>query len=202
MRTRSLSRRPNSLSSEPSTPSTPNVSDADGKKKKKKKKKLNFEDTVMNMTFKVNEVHLEISTLPREDAGGWVPQLVIDIRDVVIQSTNSSWEVVKLSAANDVDKKQALKRTYKQLTCQSLSVNLIQLDGSPMSLVKRIPAEIRVAACLNTDMDEYTAITVDMLFEEVPSPSSSFPRVSSHPLMLVVTRPHRSISQPTSSRGK
>jgi hypothetical protein len=71
--------------------------------------------------------------------------------------------------ASTIDKQLSLLYTYKQLTCQSLSIALIQLDGSPMSLVNNIPAEIRVGACLNTDIDQYTSITIDTLFEEVCS---------------------------------
>ena len=51
----------------------------------------------MSVTLKINQIDVRVTTLPSVRPE-WAPLLHIDISDVLVQSTNSNWEVnIKLN---------------------------------------------------------------------------------------------------------
>jgi hypothetical protein len=50
-------------------------------------------EIMMDVTIEINEISVKLQTLPSVFRPNWTPVLEIKIKGVLIQSTNSKWEV-------------------------------------------------------------------------------------------------------------
>jgi hypothetical protein len=100
----------------------------------KKSKPKTKSDLTDNMQVVVNNVHMTVQTL-----GG--PLVMIDLDDILIQSTNNKWEVVDLAQARDFDKDQGIESLYKKLTVRAINLALITEKSSHMVL-NQMPLKI------------------------------------------------------------
>jgi len=143
-------------------PSTPNL--------EKKKKKSTMADMIKNMRVEIKEAHLSIKLLARVEEGdsNWTPHMIVDVYNVVIQTTNSGWEVVDLGMCKVKNDASNTEIQHKQVVCQSFSLGLVSQDNeTKLPIISNIPAEIRMAAVLDIVEDKYIKVSVDSLFEEI-----------------------------------
>lgn len=105
-------------------------------KKKNEKSSSSRSDIMDNAQLVVNSVHITIQTL-----GGSL--MMIDLEDIVIQSTNGNWQVVDLGNSRTIDKEQGLEYLYKRLSVRAISVALIT-DKSAHMILQQMPLQIQM----------------------------------------------------------
>lgn len=115
-----------------------------------KSTKKGISNFVRDMKIVINEAHFAVKLLPRDEPGvenPWAPHLTFDFVNIIIESTNGEWKVVKLSQAPSKDETKKIEQTYKLALCRSVSISLITNNdtGSSMKIVDKIPLEIHVS---------------------------------------------------------
>eukprot|EP00026_Physarum_polycephalum_P000153 Phypoly_transcript_00153.p1 GENE.Phypoly_transcript_00153~~Phypoly_transcript_00153.p1 ORF type:complete len:1043 (-),score=250.60 Phypoly_transcript_00153:3302-6352(-) len=106
------------------------------KKKSSNEKPSSRSDIMDNAQLVVNSVHITVQTL-----GGSL--MMIDLEDIVIQSTNGNWQVVDLGNSRTVEKDLGLETLYKRLSVRSITVALLTEKSAHM-LLQQMPLQIQI----------------------------------------------------------
>ncbi|KYQ90429.1 hypothetical protein DLAC_09050 [Tieghemostelium lacteum] len=105
-------------------------------KKFKKKTKNKRNEITENLQIEVKSLKLNIATLHGRT-------LMIEIDDILIQSTNSNFQIVELSQMKNIDKESGTESLHKLITAKSISIK-IQDEGGLLNipLVENLPLKV------------------------------------------------------------
>eukprot|EP01114_Cavostelium_apophysatum_P007447 TRINITY_DN1954_c0_g1_i3.p1 TRINITY_DN1954_c0_g1~~TRINITY_DN1954_c0_g1_i3.p1 ORF type:complete len:1100 (-),score=395.71 TRINITY_DN1954_c0_g1_i3:28-3327(-) len=115
----------------------------------KSKKKTSQLEILLDVTVKINSISLKVSTLPSLKPN-WTPLLEITIKNVVLQSTNGSWQVVDLAKAKDTDPtNKDVQLLHKELNARAISVVLHTENNGRIVLLDEAPLKVRMTSKWN-----------------------------------------------------
>lgn len=106
------------------------------KKKTSSNSSSSRSDIMDNAQLVVNNVHITIQTL-----GGTL--VMIDLDNIVVQSTNDKWAAVDLNQSRTIDKEQGSETLYKKLTVKSITMALLTEKSAHM-ILQQIPLRIQL----------------------------------------------------------
>ncbi|GAM26277.1 hypothetical protein SAMD00019534_094520 [Acytostelium subglobosum LB1] len=104
-------------------------------KKFKKKNKNKRNEVTENMMVEVKRMNLSVSTMRGET-------LIVDVEDVLVQSTNSNFQPGDLSSIKSVDKEQGTESLFKLITAKSISIKIQDMGGMTYSVIDNIPLKV------------------------------------------------------------
>jgi hypothetical protein len=114
----------------------------------KKKGAPGFIERILdNIKFEVHEIQFKVKTLGKHRKNKYKllpPIIFLHIRDIVIHSTNSKWQVVDLKEVHKVNARGEVLM-FKEIHLGRVSISLLSKDTqNALALVDNIPVRVRV----------------------------------------------------------
>ncbi|KAM9953109.1 hypothetical protein ACTFIR_008168 [Dictyostelium discoideum] len=102
-------------------------------KNKNKEKKRN--EITENLQIEVKKLKLNIASLNGDG-------LMIEINDILIQSTNSNFQPGDLSQIKAVDKEHGVESLHKLITAKSITIKIQDIGGMSKTLLENMPLKV------------------------------------------------------------
>ncbi|EFA83100.1 hypothetical protein PPL_03890 [Heterostelium album PN500] len=104
-------------------------------KKFKKKNKNKRNEVTENMQELRSYLQVSVST-SRGDS------LILEVDDVLVQSTNSGFQPVDLTQIKTIDKEQGIESLHKLITAKSISIKIQDIGGMSYNVIENMPLKV------------------------------------------------------------
>ncbi|PRP88801.1 hypothetical protein PROFUN_00269 [Planoprotostelium fungivorum] len=100
-------------------------------------------EILMGVTIEINEIIIKVQTQPPKDKINWNPQLHINMKKILVQSTNAAGEVVELSKTRVVDPKDPTTlHLFKSIQVTSASAWVDAENGRQIPIIYESPLTV------------------------------------------------------------
>eukprot|EP01132_Coremiostelium_polycephalum_P004868 gene4868-6068_t len=124
-------------------------------KKFKKKNKNKRNEVTENLQIEVKSLKLNIASLHGNS-------LMLEIQDVLIQSTNSNFQVGDLSQIKTVDKEQGIELLHKLITAKSISIKIQDIGGFTNTILDNMP--LKILYCSKRRIKDWVQLSAKLEF--------------------------------------
>ncbi|KAF2074669.1 hypothetical protein CYY_004019 [Polysphondylium violaceum] len=124
-------------------------------KKFKKKNKNKRNEITENLQIEVKSLKLNVASL-------YGNTLMIEIEDVLIQSTNSNFQPGDLLQIKSIDKEQGIESLHKLITARSISIRIQDMGGMTTPILENMP--IKILYCTKRRIKDWIQLSAKIEF--------------------------------------
>lgn len=124
-------------------------------KKFKKKNKNKRNEITENLQIEVKSLKLNVASL-------YGNTLMIEIEDVLIQSTNSNFQPGDLLQIKSIDKEQGVESLHKLITARSISIRIQDMGGMTTPILENMP--IKILYCSKRRIKDWIQLSAKIEF--------------------------------------